>query len=212
MASARLQSLAFALALAGLLALAGAGLYQSLAVEGRAPLQQGYGAWVNELAARQDWPAVLRALKLSAALDLGEPRVDTEIIPNLIQLSRSLGDRESELFARRKLVERRPSDPGAHNRLAWALIAAPQVGERERREAARHAEAALALDPGSARAHWILGRVALLEGSREAAFGHWEEAARLDRALVEGLLQELRLRDAPLAEAFRARLAGAERT
>jgi len=211
MARAHSQAVSFAAALTGFAALFAAGLYQSIALEGRLPRQRGYGEWVNELADRKDWPAVVRALELSAALDIDQSAVEVEVIPNLISLARRLGDRDVELFARRKLAERRPSDASAHNGLAWALLAAPEAGELERREAAHHAESALSLDPGSARAHWILGRVALLEGSREEAFEHWEEARRLDGALAKELLEELRQSDPALVEAFLTRSAAAGR-
>jgi tetratricopeptide (TPR) repeat protein len=205
MGSARLQAIAFALALAGLAALVAGGLYRSVAVDGRAPpLRNGYGNWVNERASQRDWRAVLHALRLSAALDIGEARVESDVIPILIQMARRMGDREGELEGLRSLAERRRSDPSAHNRLASAILRGGDVGSPGRREAASHSRAALALDPGNAMAHLNLGRVALLDGRRAEAFDHWDEAARRDAALAERFLARLSEREAAAVEEFRA--------
>jgi tetratricopeptide (TPR) repeat protein len=211
MSSARLQRLAFLLGLAGFAGLLLAGLYRSLVLEHRAPpLSNDYGSYVNELAAREDWEGVIRALRISARLDLNEPRVEQEIIPNLVRLARRREDQASELVAWRNLVQRRPADPGAHLELAWALLsrALPTVDDLE--EAERHGRRALELDPGSVPARVSLGRVAFLEGDRESGFARWQEAAELDPEATDGLLRSFGGLD-PEAEAFRARLGGAER-
>jgi tetratricopeptide (TPR) repeat protein len=205
MGSARVQAAAFALALVVLLGLVAGGVYRSAAVDGRAPpLRNNYGDWISELAIQQDWPAVLRALRVSAAIDIGQAGVESEVIPILLEMARRIGDRESELLGLRSLVERRRSDPGARNRLASALLRAKDPDRAERREAERQSRAALALDPGSAVAHLNLGRVALLEGRRAEAFEHWEQAIRLDAQLEETVRAELSQREAAAFEEFRA--------
>lgn len=211
MHSARLQSLAFALGLAGFAALLLAGLYRSVVLEGGAPpLSNQYGAYVNELAAGEDWEAVLRELRLSASLDLIETRIETEVIPNLVRVARRVGDRESELAAWRSLAQRRPSDASAHLQLAWALLDADEPGPRHLREAGLQGRWALVLDPDSAAALVGLGRVSLFEGRSEEAFARWDEAAALDAALTERLLARLAQRDPEAVASFRGRASGGE--
>jgi len=203
--SARLQAAAFALALAMLLGLVAGGLYQSAAGYGHAPpLRNNYGDWITEHASQNDWPGVLRALRVSAAIDLGSAGVESEVIPILLEMARRTGDRESELLGLRSLVERRRSDPGARNQLASALLRATEPDRAARREAERESRAALTLDPGSAVAHLNIGRVALLEGRRAEAFEHWEQATRLDAQLGEVVRAEFSPREAAAFEEFRA--------
>ena len=203
--SARLQAVAFALAIAALLGLVAGGVYRSAAVDGRAPpLRNNYGDWITEHATRNDWPGVLRALRVSAVIDLGSAGVESEVIPVLLEMARRTGDRESELLGLRSLVERRRADPGARNRLASALLRANDPDRAERREAAGQSRAALALDPGSAIAHLNLGRVALLEGRRREAFEQWQQATRIDAQLVDTARAELSQREAAVFEEFRA--------
>lgn len=210
MGSARLQTAAFALALVVLLGLVAGGVYRSAAVDGRAPpLRNNYGDWISELAIQKDWPAVLRELRVSAAIDIGQAGVEGEVIPILLEMARRMGDRDSELLGLRSLVERRRADPGARNRLASALLRANDPDRAERREAEGQSRAALALDPGSAVAHLNLGRVALLEGRRAEAFEQWEQATRLDAQLGETIRGELSQREAAAFEEFRAGRSGA---
>jgi len=204
MISARLQRLAFYFALAGFAGLLLAGLYRDLALERRAPqLSNEYGAYVNELAVNEDWEGVIRALRISASLDLIETRVSSEIIPNLARLARRRGDRDSELVAWRSLAERQPAEVNAHLQLAWALLDTASPGGAELGEAAAHARWALSLEPGSVPARVSLGRVALLEGDRDGGFARWREAARLDPELTEQLLSRLSDLDPEATESFR---------
>jgi hypothetical protein len=200
------RQLAFGLGLAGFAGLLLAGLYRNLVLEQRAPpLSNQYGAYVNQLAASEDWEAVLRALRLAASLDLIETRVESEIIPNLVRLARREGDRESELVAWRSLAQRRPDDPVAHLQLAWLLLSTSSPVDAAREEAELHARWALGLEPVSVPARVSLGRVALLEGDVEVGVALWQEATALDPELTQRLLRSL----APLApeavEAFHLR-------
>jgi tetratricopeptide (TPR) repeat protein len=201
---ARLQAAAFALALTGLFGLVAGGLYRSAAIDGRAPpLRNNYGDWITEHATQNDWSGVLRALRVSAVIDLGSAGVESEVIPILLEMARRTRDRESELLGLRALVERRRSDPVARNRLASALLRATDPDRAELREAERQSRAALALDPGSAVAHLNLGRVALFEERRAEAFDQWDQATRLDAQLGEIVRAELSPREAAAFEEFR---------
>lgn len=205
MGSARVQAAAFALALVVLLGLVAGGVYRSAAVDGRVPsLRNDYGDWISELAIQKDWPAVLRALRVSTAIDLGSAGVESEVIPILLDMARRIGDRESELLALRSLVERRRADPAARNRLASALLRANDPDRAERREAEEESRAALALDPESAVAQLNLARVALLDGRRGEAFDHWEQATRLDAQVAQTVRAELSQRESAAFEEFRA--------
>jgi len=211
MHSERLQSLAFALGLAGFAALLLAGLFRSVVLEGVAPpLSNQYGGYVNELAARQDWEGVLRELRLSARLDLIDTRVETEVVPNLVRVARREGDLESELVAWRSLAERRPSEASAHLQLAWALLNEAEHRPRRVREAALQARWALALDAGFVAALVCLGRVSLLEGRSEEGFARWDEAAALDPDVTERLLARLAQRHPEAVESFRRRASGGD--
>jgi hypothetical protein len=165
MGSGRLQAAAFGLALAALLGLVAGGIYRSAAVDGRPPpLRNDYGVWLGERASRGDWQTVLRALRSATALDLGNARVESDLIPLLVELAGRMGDRDSELAALRALAERRRSDPRAHDRLASAILSARELDGAARREAAAHSRIALALDPDDAVARANLARLAASDG------------------------------------------------
>jgi len=203
---ARLQSAAFA---AGLLAfgfLVVAGVLRSFVVDHQPPpLRADYAASINALAAEQDWDGLLRQLEASAALDIGNPEVEAQILPNLVRLARSRGDRDAELFARRKAAELRRSEPTVHNQLSGALLSSPGPTPAQLREAALHSRIALALDPDSALATLHLAQIGALEGHREEALRLFEQAQRLDPDFVNRFMADLERRDPALAEAFHAR-------
>lgn len=200
-----LLTLAFVSGLVAFGLLLVAGFYRSAHVDGRfPPLMPSYGLWINALASEGDWEQVLRQLRLSAALDLENPGVAVEVVPNLVRVARRLDDRESELFAWRRLVALRPTQAAAHSELASALLAIPEPSDDERREAQRHSLRALELAPGSARARIDLARLALLAGREEDASLLLREAEGIDPARTHRSLARLESRYPGFVAAFRS--------
>ena len=155
----RLLSLAFSVGILAFAALVVLGVVHSVQTHGRLPgVHINYAESLNALFAAEDWEGLTQQLRASARLDLGEEGVVREILPNLIRVARKTGDRDSELFAWRRLAELRRSSPGVQLQLARAL-AAPGASDSELGEAAFHARLALELAPESSEARTLLAEL-----------------------------------------------------
>jgi tetratricopeptide (TPR) repeat protein len=134
-----------------------------------------YGA-----AEQMRWESTLQASDMDAARASGERlswigRADPRFAMVKARLARKAGDLDAEVDAYRESLALQPTAE------AWFGLALAYTRRREPDAAEQALHAALALDPGHARAHRQLGLNLLERGRREAGLAHLATAARLRR-------------------------------
>jgi Flp pilus assembly protein TadD len=157
----------------------GAGIVQSVRLQGRPPRPTpNLAAHVDRLLAAQDLAGARDALKLHLLLEPSEP-----IAQRLAQVATRAGDRDSQLLALRKWVSMRPASAQAHAALAANLVAWPDAPREELLEALAHGRRAVALDGELALAHAALGVAQARLGRVEPAEASLRTALQLDPEL-----------------------------
>jgi tetratricopeptide (TPR) repeat protein len=165
--------LLFTVTLIGLAAAMGLGLYAQGRFEQPQPFGMvDYRAHLDRLR-ETDRVQALQQLRLAAQINYGG-RGDLVVLESW---GRLYDDRDSEIFALRKLTLIEPGDKEWHLRLGVALIRSIQEkasqgkapDEGALREIVAHSELALRIDPGSGRAYRNLGSVSLMRGRGDEA-------------------------------------------
>jgi tetratricopeptide (TPR) repeat protein len=165
--------LVFIATLIGLAAAMGMGLYAQGRFGPPQPFGQvDYRPYLDRLR-ETDRAQALQQLRLAAQINFGG-RGD---LATLESWGRLYDDRDSEIFALRRLTLLEPDDEEWHLRLGVALIRSIQEkaqqghapDENALTEIATHSELALRIDPGSGRAYRNLGSVSLMRGRGDEA-------------------------------------------
>ncbi|HEX8719090.1 MAG TPA: tetratricopeptide repeat protein [Pyrinomonadaceae bacterium] len=141
--------------------------------------------------------AHLRAGRLRAAEESFRAvlRVDPEYAPALLRLGLvcNAGRRYEEGAALlRRVAERRPADPDAHEALAESLY-----GQRKYEEAATAADRALKLSPDAPFSHYLAGLSRAALGQRDAALRHLSRLQQLGAPDFAQLLSDFIEKKAP---------------
>lgn len=145
------------------------------------------------------------ALELYRRAVRQEQTATSQIYARLAGVLGRLGKLSEATEAFRKAVELDPLDLESQNRLAVALLMAPDAARL--REARLLLEGILSQDPDNSQAHNTLGWMALRQGELEEARRHLERAAQIDPGFLEvyinlGLLYQRLGRREQAREAF----------
>jgi tetratricopeptide (TPR) repeat protein len=130
------------------------------------------------------YPALIAAYQR-----LGDEASARELGPAFLQAATRARVEQHERAARRLLAEGRPAEANQELQAALkldprsagvlSLLGYVRMAEQRLDEAVRAEEAALAIDPGHARAHWALAHIARVRGDEPAARRHLQAFARL---------------------------------
>jgi len=163
----------FIATLIGLAAAMGTGLYAQGRFEQPQPFGRvDYRPYLDRLR-ETDRAQALQQLRLAAQINVG----GKGDLVTLESWGRLYDDRDSEIFALRRLTLLEPDEEEWHLRLGVALIRSIQEKAEQGQapdedaltEIATHSELALQIDPGSGRAYRNLGSVSLMRGRADEA-------------------------------------------
>jgi tetratricopeptide (TPR) repeat protein len=178
----------FNVTLIGLAAAMGLGFYAQSRFEPPQPFGMvDYRAYLDRLR-ESDSAQAMQQLRLAAQINFGG-RGD---LVALESWGRLYDDRDSEIFALRKLTLLEPDEKEWHLRLGVALIRSIQEKALQGQapdgdaltEIVTHSELALRTDPGSGRAYRNLGSVSLMRGRADEAERRFLRALELDPNLA----------------------------
>jgi len=164
-----------------LVAAMGAGLYQSLTVDGGLPsIDLAYVPAIRASLDAGHPEDAIEQLRLAVEIDAANPGVSRL----LEQVALEQGDLESRVFALRAYLRAQPFDAAARVRLSRAFLEQAQQSPARRAQrllarAVWQAEQAIAEEPDSADAHLALGQALEAAGETERAREALENARRL---------------------------------
>ncbi len=134
---------------------------------------------IDDGVARGDFTEATARLRMAAVIHPQPP-----LLVKLVEVAEKAGDRESQVFALRKLTSMRlTEDPQAYLKLASLLLTDPARTAADLPEIEDLLRESLGRNPRNAMAHNNLAVALLYQGKREEAARHFAEALRLDPSL-----------------------------
>lgn len=129
--------------------------------------------------ARGEYAEATARLRMAAVI-----HPQPQLLARLVEVAEKAGDRESQIFALRRLTDMRlTEDPQAYLKLGSLLLTDPQRQPHDLPDIENLLRRSLALNPNNAMAHNNLAVTLLYQGKRDEAARHFAQALRLDPRL-----------------------------